>query len=827
MGPQDASIMFVGDYPTADELDAKRACVGGCGKLVENYFHDNGWSLNKVYRTTFIKDKFSWPRGNKARKDAWNRIDWNRWEKMLREEVKEVNPNVILTAGDISTYSVSGRKPVTKLRGSILRPSEKFISENSVRPSIRVVPVIHPRDILGNWIFHYFTKFDYGRAIKYKDRTDVHKEKSLLWICRSLKALEEWWQRARKGKFLTVDIETYMTFITCIGFSHDGYEAISVPFIERSMNNLERGMLIRKVLQILDDPIPKVNQNIRYDDRILTQWGLPMRNIADDTMLLSHTIYPEFPHGLDFLTSIYTEMAYYKDDGRDFNPKDGWDTLFYYNAKDALSTWQVYEEEIKDAKELKVWDFYTTKVWPLFNIYKKLEDRGIKIDPVEQRILETKYDEMLRNRVWYLRKLAGDSKLNFNSPKQIQELIFNKLLYPMAPAFKTNRETGVKGLSTDEETLEELILNYSRSEEMREIAWSVLWCRKLYKILNTYIRCPYHLDGRMRTNVKLTGTKNGRTSNSETIDRLWFENTKWSPFWNPRIPKSHKYSSTELGIPFQTIPKHGFEIGNTTIGKDIRRMYVASPGFTFVEGDGGQAEARVVAVLADDRETLNEMNRKDFKRNRYGLKDDIHTKTAMLVLNKGFDEITEEDRQNFGKKPRHAGNYDMGAARLSLMAHISLLAAQTTLTRFHSGVSKVRECFHTRIRSLVQNTRELRSPHGRLRQFFDKLSDQTYKDAFAFIPQATVSDHIKCNTITPLMQKWDPLGVFFLSESHDSGLFEVPTEMVDDFIPDFKRIEETPILFTQGSFISDLELVIPLEVKKGQNWYEMKEVKGL
>src|ERR1700741_295821 len=847
-GAADAQIMIVTDYPSKEELNTGRAGEGYVGRMIGGYLKDCSYSLDRCYRTNFIKTDFSLPRAKnlqeKALQDCYDSFKPQSFGQILAKEIAEISPNVIISAGEISTNYLTSRRGIHKLRGSILPLSDgariDVGTPSLIKPNIRVIPILHPRDITQKWIHNTYTGLDVARAVKLKTRTDPIEEPGLLWICWHYKALENWWSdRGRKARFLTLDIETYCNFITCISFCADGKEALSIPLVDKRTNNWDRAFILRLISQILRSNVPKINQNIDFDDYILRQWGFNVNNIDGDTVLLGHTIYPELPKGLDFYTSIYTEIPYYKDDGRDFNPREGWDTLYYYNAKDALSDWLIYEAQEKDARETGVWFFYREKVWPLFNIYKRMDDRGILIDTIEQQTLLRKYTELLEKHHDDLEYMVGES-LNFNAPRAMADLVYTKLGYPAQ--YKVDRNTGIKSLTTGEEVLEDLILNQSRGEANDAVLWKILWCRKLYKI-RKLILTPFHPDGRMRTNSKLTGTKSGRTSMSKTIDYQWFKNTKD----HPRYKKTKRIGaivSEALGLSFQTIGKHGFkiqeddeydesddsiqsyEIQGVEVGRDIRRMYIPSRGYTFVEGDGGQAEARVVCMLAEDWNTLEEMERRDFKTNQFGLKDDLHTKTAMLVLNRKFEEITEADRQDFGKKPRHAGNYDMGAARLSLMAHISISLAQTALTRFHSESPEIRENFHFWVRSVVTNKRILESPHGRVRQFFDRLNNETFKQAYSFVPQATVSDHIKFSTITPLVRKWEEPSAYFLSESHDSALFEVRTEMVDEFCADFKRFEETPISFAKGTFKRDRELVIPVEIKiSDENWFDMKKRK--
>lgn len=850
-GAEDARIVIVTDYPSAEEWNSGKAGTGYVERLFKDLFRDAGYNYSKCYITPLYKREFHLPRAKNLQDKYVSEYEHeflpDRYGAILAGEIADIKPNVVVACGEYALRYLTGRQHILKQRGSILPLSDAIrldaISRASEIPKhIRVIPVIHPRDIVQKEIHSAYTNLDIARIVKYKDRTDIHKDDSILWICWTVAALSNWWaERGRNARFLTIDIETYNGFITCIGFSHDGKEAFSVPLLDRRMKVRDKALILQLLSRIFKSKVPKVNQHIFFDDWEMTNWGWQMNNIDGCTMWLAHSIYPELPRDLGFLTSIYTEIPYYKDEGHDFKPSDGYDTLYLYNAKDALTAWKIYEAQERDAKEANVWTFYRQRVWPLYNIYRKQAHRGITIDPVEQSLLLSKYSGMLSDRHHRLEKLVGRD-INYNAPAKIAELVYEDLEYEKQ--FKVDRDTGKRSLTTGEETLEELILNHSMGEVCDEILWNILWCRKLFKIIKL-IKVPYHLDGRMRSYPKISGTKSGRTSMSQTPDRVYFKNEKSHPLFKKNVSLG-KITSHKLGLSFQTIGKHGFviqaendeeedefsswDIQGVTVGKDIRKMYIPSTGYTLVEGDGGQAEARIVNVIAEDWATLAEMNRKDFKRNQHKVKDDVHTKTAMLVKQLMFEEITEDIRQDFGKKPQHAGNYDMGAARLALMAHLPIHEAQVILTRFHSIRPKVRENFHAGVRSVVTNKREMRTPHGRLRQFLAKLTSEYYKEAFSWFPQAVVSDHTKFSTIAPLDAKWCDGGslakAYFLSESHDSGTFEVRNDCVDDFCEDFIKFGETPIDFREGTFYRDIDLVIPVEMKKSDtNWYEMKEIK--
>ena len=118
-------------------------------------------------------------------------------------------------------------------------------------------------------------------------------------------------------------------------------------------------------------------------------------------------------------------------------------------------------------------------------------------------------------------------------------------------------------------------------------------------------------------------------------------------------------SITKYGVAFQTIAKHEDITLDVHIEEDIRSMYIADDGYYLLEWDFAQAEDRVVRVLAKDWRGLEDYNRTNFLRNKNGLKDDNHTKSAMACLDKKFEDIADYDRQ-IGKKTVHAANYAMG-----------------------------------------------------------------------------------------------------------------------------------------------------------------------
>jgi DNA polymerase I-like protein with 3'-5' exonuclease and polymerase domains len=293
-----------------------------------------------------------------------------------------------------------------------------------------------------------------------------------------------------------------------------------------------------------------------------------------------------------------------------------------------------------------------------------------------------------------------------------------------------------------------------------------------------------------------------------------------------------------MGLAFQTITKHG------DIGTDIRSLFIPDEGYILVEPDLSQAEARVVAILARDDKLL--------KMFQYGV--DIHRVTSAWVLerkiplldaffsaiepekcweianelNRQMKEFTNDDERQKGKKFRHAGHYDMGKKEAASQIGISESKAAMALTKFHITNTNIKGVFHREIIDFLNhNNRMLTNPYGRQRQFLNKWGDELFKEAYAQIPQSTVSDHVKFAMIR--IEKRVP-ELMILEESHDSYLGQVPIlsgaqypfKILDRYRDINKEEMEMPIDFKNCS-LSRGELIIPTDLHIGKESWEKME----
>jgi uracil-DNA glycosylase family 4 len=806
-GPQ-SEIMIVGDYPTEDEYQRGIAFEGGIKRFTNGLLAPYKWKVENSYCTHYIKIQIPGFKSKikKIKKAAFEKANAVAdWKAILKEEINAVRPNSILAFGELALNALTGEQSITKHRGSIIP-----ITNELTDLPINVVPCLSMRDIVEqNEVPYSYTQWDIGKIFKIKDLKSFYKPKELIWIVKSPGDLAFWWDdRASKGRFLTFDIETHHGLITCISFCHDGYEAISVPLlIGNKMDGYSKGILYQIINRILNSPIPKVNQNIKYDSMKLEDWGFYVDNIIGDTMLMQSTIYSELPKGLDFLCSVYTDQPYYKDEGKEYDPRIHTpDKLLIYNAKDSLVAWQTWDNQLNDAHTLGVKRFFFDNVMPAFHIFKRMERRGITVDDLERKKLLMKYKPLYDENRTVINLIAGE-QINPLSPAQVGRFVYEIL---KCPKLSHTTESGKEAYDTDEDTIEELYINKISDNGIKEVLKRLIFARKLGKVIQFLVN-PISPDGKMRTSFRLGWAKTGRNSAGKALDYDYKIN------W-----KKERIEEINIGGSFQTIPKHGFKFGKESFGKDLRRIFVPSSGYCFIEGDQAQAEDRVVCVLAEDWEGMEVLNKKEFKRNKNGFKDDRHVITAMLITGKSFADIEYDDRQYLGKEPRHAGNYDAGAGVLSVMTHFEWDRCKQILGRFHEISPNIRGVFHAGIKQLIDNFRNLTSPHGRRRQFFGRVDETMYRQAFSTIPQATVSDHGKFTILSKLVELFPEPVAFPVCESHDSLTFEVLIDAKDNFTESFHKVGRTPINFEKCSLKREYDLIIPIETQLGEiSWGEM------
>jgi DNA polymerase-1 len=455
---------------------------------------------------------------------------------------------------------------------------------------------------------------------------------------------------------------------------------------------------------------------------------------------------------LDFQSSVYTDFPKYW--GLPEQSSDEGNAT--YGCYDCCATFIAALKQLKELDERKLLLFYRKRVHPTIFALTRMQNRGILIDTEAREAERKRQSELLQKSLIALPKLVGYD-VNPNSPKQVQALLYDDWKLPI------QKKPGTKRKTADEDALRAL----ARKFPLRApIIRTILDCRKTHKIISTYIE--QELDnGRARTSYGLT--KTGRISSSATIEGY--------------------------GGNLQNIPR----------GK-YRRLYIADPGKVLVKADLSQAEYRVFCWDAPVMEFIHEYTTNpDF---------DVHRRNASDIFRVPESEVTKE-RRYAAKQGVYAGNYGIGALKMSRLYDIDFHDAKTVLERY-KAVRPELALWWKRIEDEIKTTRTLRNPLGRERIFFGRIDNALFRTAYDFIPQSTVADLINQALCT-----LDDIGVELLLQVHDELVVQCDDSpwMIKDTVRQVKEAMEIPVRF-KGV---EEPMIIPVEIAVGHNWYDVKE----
>jgi DNA polymerase-1 len=606
---------------------------------------------------------------------------------------------------------------------------------------------------------------------------------------------------------VSIDIETYKGIPVCIALAFSPYHSVSIPLL--SIPGLGGGIDITQtelvsIYQLLSRYLNRkdlkfIGQNFKFDhEKLITISGLVdpvLGKLGADTSLMMGLAYSEFKKNLAFMASLFTNEPYWKDEGKEFNPKkDHADRLLLYNAKDAAVTFEIKNALDKELSEFDtlfpghgVKNFYYNFVNKLHDFYMDIEIEGLDVDKDQFWKIVQNYQSQIVSAQNELNTLVGH-EVNVKSPKDIPHLIFTELKLPYRDNLQEDTLVALWGNHTEPGSREATIINKILQLRQLRTNYGFLFT-KVKKGSKTYQYPKWDQDGRIRTTYRITGTETGRTSTG-TLG-----------------PPIRPWAS---GMAFQTLPKHG------PFAKDIRSIFVAPPGYVLLEADLSQAEARIVAILSDDEYTLKLFDTVD-----------IHTETARWIF--PSQEEISSDQRFIGKMARHSGNYGTGkrtfmlavnslAKKFGLNVQLSEKGAQNILNVFHTRTPKIRGTFQQQVLAEVNATRTLFNPFGRMRQFFGTLKQE---EIFAQIPQSTVPDHLRA---AGFRIKDRIPGIRICAEQHDALLLKLKEETWKEEAAIVKEELEKPIDFSKCSLPRG-KLVIPAECKVGHRYSELEKVK--
>ncbi len=451
----------------------------------------------------------------------------------------------------------------------------------------------------------------------------------------------------------TTGLDALHAELVGISFSYEKGKGFYVPFPE---NQEEAKNLIDKFIPFFEnEAIEKIGQNLKYDLKILSNYGVVVKGKLFDTMIAHYLINPDMRHNMDILSETYLKYSPQSIEAligkKGKNQKSmrnvAVEDIKEYAVEDADVTLQLKEIFTIELDKTETKKLFEEIEIPLVSVLAAMETEGINLDVDFLKSLSQELDNDIKTLESKIYETAGE-KFNLASPKQLGDILFDKLKIGGAKQKKT--KTGQ--YATGEE-----VLSYLANEH--EIVGSILDWRSLVKLQNTYVEAlPLQVDavsGRVHTDYMQTVAATGRLSSN-----------------NPNL---------------QNIPIR------TERGRQIRKAFIArDENYTLISADYSQIELRIIAALSGEENMI-----KAFQNG-----EDIHKSTAAKVFNVALEEVTREQRSH-AKTVNFGIVYGVSAFGLSNQTSLSRSESAALIEAYYQTYPRLKSYINEQIQSAREN----------------------------------------------------------------------------------------------------------------------------
>ncbi|HEZ7982666.1 DNA polymerase I [Neisseria meningitidis] len=570
----------------------------------------------------------------------------------------------------------------------------------------------------------------------------------------------------------TTSLDAMNASLVGISIAFQAGEAIYIPVghsLTAAPEQIDLQDVLGRLKPHLENPaLKKIGQNLKYDQHVFANYGIALNGIAGDAMLASYIIESHLGHGLDELSERWLGLetiTYESLCGKGAKQISFADVAIgqatEYAAQDADFALRL-EAHLRAQMDAKQLEMYEKMELPVAQVLFEMERNGVQIDRAElaRQSAELGAELMKLEQEAYA---AAGQPFNLNSPKQLQEILFDKMGIPT----KGLKKTAKGGISTNEAVLEQLAPDYPLPK-------IILQNRSLAKLKSTYTdKLPEMIspkDGRVHTTYAQAVAITGRLASN-----------------NPNLQN----------IPIRTAE-----------GRRVRRAFTAPQGSVIVSADYSQIELRIMAHLSGDKTLIAAFQNGE----------DVHRRTAAEVFGTAPENVSPEQRR-YAKTINFGLIYGMGQYGLAKSLGIDNLSAKNFIDRYFARYPGVAE--------YMQRTKEQAAAQGFVETLFGRrlyLPDIRNKNANARAGaeraainapmQGTASDLIKRAMID--VSRWlvsDDLKSKLIMQVHDELVLEVvETEL------DFVKEKLPQIMAKVGGGLLDVPLVA--EVGVGENWEE-------
>ena len=603
---------------------------------------------------------------------------------------------------------------------------------------------------------------------------DTHSPEGNYTIILDEKSLRQWIKRLWKAGVFSLDTETTSLDTLCaelvgISFTDHAGEGAYLPLAHDYVGaplqvSLKDALTcLRPLLE--DSKIGKIGQNLKYDRSVLQNYGIDLKGIRFDTMLESYVLNSTGSRHdmntlalkyLGYQVVKYEEVAGSGKSQVSFSQVDV-ERAGHYAAEDADIAMRLHEKIYPQLQlEPALCSVLETIEIPLVSVLSRVERNGVRVDCD----MLSNHSIELGERIAQIEKkahAAAGVAFNIASPRQIQEVLFEKLDLPIISKTPKGQP------STAEHVLQELA-------EDHKLPRLILEYRSLSKLKSTYTdKLPElvsPLTGRVHTSYHQAAVATGRLSSS-----------------NPNL---------------QNIPVR------TEEGRRIRQAFIPDPGHVLVAADYSQIELRIMAHLSADEGLLS----------AFANDADIHRATAAEVFSIKPSKVTDDQRRS-AKAINFGLIYGMSAFGLGKQLGIGRIEAQDYIDRYFSRYPGV-QAFMENTRAQAREQRFVETVFGRRLYLNDMGSSnharrQAAERAAINAPmQGTAADLIKLAMLAVDRSITEQnLQMRMIMQVHDELVLEVSEDDVD---------QTRTMLNSLMTSVAELAVPLKVEVSAGKNW---------
>lgn len=617
-------------------------------------------------------------------------------------------------------------------------------------------------------LFDMFDESDTSDDDMPKEETDLSKIKHSYHFIESESEMTDLCNKLCKEKYVAMDTETTgVDAITAemvgMSFSFKENEAYYVSVSSNKDEATKQVAIFKPFFE--DDNIEKIGQNIKYDILVLKNYDIEVKGKLFDTMVAHYLINPELRHSMDYMAQNYLNYKTISIENligpkgknqktmRDIDPK----IVSEYACEDADITLKLRNILAKELKTNNLEKLFNDIEAPLIYVLADMEWSGVRLDLDKLADLSKELNIELINIEKEIIDMAGID-FNVNSPKQIGEVLFDKLKIS-AKAKKT--KTGQ--YSTNEEELQKL-------KDTHPIIDKILDQRGLKKLLSTYIDAF----------PQMVNNKTGKVHTS----------------FNQTVAATGRLSSTNPNL--QNIPIRDAR------GKAMRRVFIADEGSKFVSSDYSQIELRIMAHLSKDVNMIEAFNNNQ----------DIHAATASKIFKVPIEEVTPEMR-NKAKTANFGIIYGITAFGLSERLNIPRGEARDLIDEYFTMFPDVKKYMDDSINTAKENG-YVETIYGRKRFLSDINSRNAIvrgyaeRNAINAPIQGSAADIIKVAMIRIYNElKNRNLKTKMILQVHDELNFNVPTDELE---------EVKTLIVTEMENAFKLSIPLKTDIGVGDNW---------